>query len=125
MASFVSRGPILLKKKKRQNFQYLTQNPWTNATFRSGCFYTLKWLVLTKKHGLTPLEKCKMFDFSKWMFLYSKMASFLYKRPQNTFFWPFLLKKKKGQSFLFLTKNHARTPLKKCKILNFLNSLLI
>ena len=94
--------PILLKKKKKVTLPFLT-----------------------KKHGLTPLEKCKIFDVSKWMFLYSKMASFLYKRPQNTFFWPFLLKKKKGQTFLFLTKNHARTPLKKCKILNFLNSLLI
>ena len=59
---------------------------------------------LTKKHGLTPLEKCKIFDFSKWMFLYSKMASFLYKRPQNTFFWPFLLKKKKDKVFYFRPK---------------------
>ena len=71
MACFLSRRPqktflwsILLKKRtkfqilaKKHWLTPLTQNPWTNATFRNGCFYTLKWLVLTKKHGLIPLEK--------------------------------------------------------------------
>ena len=49
MASFLSTRsqnsefwPILLKKKKEDNLPFLT-----------------------KKHGLTPLEKCKIFDFSK------------------------------------------------------------
>ena len=79
-----------------------------------------KFAIFDQKACTNSFRKMQIFDFSKWMFLYSKMAGFLYKRLQKTFFWPFLLKKKKGQSFLFLTKNHARTPLKNAKFLTFL-----
>ena len=53
MACFLSRRPqntflwlILLKNKEGKNFQFLTKN-----------------------HQVTPLGKCKIFDFFKWMFL--------------------------------------------------------
>ena len=58
---------------------------------------------------LTPSKKCKVFDFFKSMLMYAKVACFLSKRSENTFFWPILVKKKKGQNFHFLTKNHELT----------------
>ena len=79
---------ILLKKKKEENLSFLT-----------------------KKYGLTPLENCKIFDFSKWIF--SKMASFLYKRPRNTFFWPFFAEKEKRTKFFIFDQKPCTNPFKK------------
>ena len=94
--------PIFLKNKKRQNFQFQTKN-----------------------NGLAPLEKCNIYDFLKYTFLQSKMASFLSTRSQNALLWPVLLKKNKGQNFQFQTKNHGLTTLKKCKILDFFKSMFL
>ena len=46
--------PVFLKNKKGENFPFLA-----------------------KKHGLTPLENCKILDFLKSMLLECKMASFI------------------------------------------------
>ena len=43
------------------------------------------------------------------------MASFVSRRPQNTFLLPISMKKKKGQNFQFLTKDYGLTPLKNAK----------
>ena len=74
------------KNEKRQGFQFLANTD-----------------------TLTPLKKCKVFDFFKSMLMYAKVACFLSKRSENTVFWPILVKKKKGQNFHFLTKNHELT----------------
>ena len=60
------------------------------------------------------MQNICLFSF-KSMFLQSEMASFVSRRPQNTFLLPISMKKKKGQNFQFLTKDHGLTPLKNAK----------
>ena len=52
--------PLFLKNKTGQNIQFLTKN-----------------------HGLTPLEKCQIFVFFKWMFFEFKLASLLSRSSQK------------------------------------------
>ena len=99
---------------------------WKNANFLlfTSIFSSLKWLVFdleshetlrfglfcwkTKQdkisnfwpktmHGLTPLEKCQIFVFFKWMFFEFKMASLLSRSSQNTLFGLFCWKTKKDK----------------------------
>ena len=44
---------------------------------------------------------------------------------QNTQFWPILLKRKKIQNFLFLTKNHELTLVVEWKIFDFFKSMYL
>ena len=54
-----------------------------------------KWQFLDENHGLTPLEKCKFFDFLNFVFLKPREAFFLPRISyKNIFLAYFSLKKK-------------------------------
>ena len=76
---------------------------------------------LRKSHGLTPLRKCKIFDFLNRCFLRFKRLDFYLQGRKKLCSGLFCWKTKKGQIFQFLTKNHGLTPFKKCKIFYFSN----
>ena len=73
-----------------------------------------KWPFLNQSHGLTPLEKCQLFDFLKLLFLQPKKAFFRSTISYKAFSWSILPKKKKLEKWPFLNQSHGLTPLEKC-----------
>ena len=65
----------------------------------------------------------KVLNFLK--FFWSKLASFLSRRSQNTLFRTILLTTKQEQNFHFLTTNYGLTPLENAKFSTFLNSCFV
>ena len=70
-----------------------------------------------KNSGLTPLEKCQIFDFLKSTFFWFKMHTFLARTSKNTLFRT--IQQKKEKTFKFLTQNHGLNPLKNAKFSTF------
>ena len=83
-----------------------------------------KWPFLDKNHGLTPLEKCRFFDFFNLLFLYPRKAFFCWRISKKTFSSP-TLPKKKIEKWPFLDQNHGLTPLEKCQFFYFLRFLFL
>ena len=63
-----------------------------------------KFKIFDQNHGLTTFKKCKLCDFFKAMFLWSKKASFLYGTSPNTFSRRSVPKRREKRNFKFLTK---------------------
>ena len=91
-------GLLCWKTKKGQNFQFFTKN-----------------------HGLTPLEKCQFSTFLNRCIFSLKWLDFYLQAHKTLCFGLFCCKTKQDHGFLFLTKNHRLTPLKKCQFSTFEN----
>ena len=78
------------------------------------------WPFLEQNHGLTPLEKCQIFDFLNLLFLQPRMPFFCCRISSKTFSWPILLQKKM-EKWPFILQNDRLTCLEKCQFFDFLN----
>ena len=79
---------------------------------------------LDQNHGLTPLQKCQIFDCLNF-FLYPRNQFFRSRISKKTFSWPIFNKKKKLQKWLFWDQNHQFTPLKNSQFFDLLNCLFL
>ena len=91
-------GLVCWKTKPEQNFQFLTTN-----------------------HGLTPLEKCKIFDFSKSMFCSLKWLDF-YLRGHKTLCFGLFCWKTNGTKCPISHQKSWTNPFGKMPIFYFLES---
>ena len=120
--------------KKVQNFDFLNRTflrvKWLDfdlqghKTLCSGllCWKTKKgqnFQFFTKNHGLTPLEKCQFSTFLNRCIFSLKWLDFYLQAHKTLCFGLFCWKTKQDHGFLFLTKNHRLTPLKKCQFSTF------
>ena len=78
----------------------------------------MKVQIFYQNHRLTPLQKCKFFDFFKMTFLLFKKAGFLFKTLLKSIARCFL-KRNRCMTVQIFDQNHGLTPLQKCKFFDF------
>ena len=109
-----------LKKNVRfstfSNWYFYSQNGLFSIQNSTKHFF---WAYLTKKeriktfqifdqnHGLTPLKKCEIFGFLKFLFLRARMACFLSRTAANTFSKPIWPKQKGWRNFQSFGQNQG------------------
>ena len=85
-----------------------------------------KMAIFGQNHGLTPLQKCRLFYFLNFLFLQPRKAFFLFYNMVKDLLLAFItLQNKKLENLPFLDQNHWLTPWGKRQFLDFLNFLFL
>ena len=111
---------VFITKKGVLTFQTII-----NDIFRVYIFVKKKVGKMAVFGGLTPLEKCQLFDSLNFLFFWPKKAFFRPRISQDTFSLSILRKQKTLKNWPVLDQNHALTSLEKCQFFDFLNFLFL
>ena len=84
-----------------------------------------KMAIFDQNHGLTPWEKCQLFDYLNFLFLQPRKAFLLSRTSLRIFSLPILPEKKSWKNGHFWTKTMGLTPLEKSQFFDFLNFLFL
>ena len=83
-----------------------------------------KWPFLNKYDGLTPMEKCQVFNFLNFFFYSLKKPFFRSRISEETFSRPILPKKKEIEKMAIFRQQPWVNPFEKMSIFRLLELLL-
>ena len=83
-----------------------------------------KWPYSDQKHGLTPLEKFKFFDFGNFLFLLPRKQFFQSEISKKSFSYPIVPNKKMLEKMAILKPKPWVNPFEKMSIFRILELLL-
>ena len=79
--------------------------------------------IFDQNHGLTPLENFRFFGHIRYIFLFSRKASFLSRTSPNIISWPIFNKKKTMKKVLIFDQNHGLTRLESIPFFDYIKHI--